>query len=60
MSTTEYKNMTAKCVDKKNTNEVVLHEVYFDRKELAGTWSSHTVRIMATDPMDAIKKVRGS
>ena len=58
MGTNEYKNMTAKCVDKKNTDAVVLHEVSFDRKDSDGNWSSHAVRVMATDPMDAIKKVR--
>ena len=60
MTTKEYKNMTAKCVDKKSTDAVVLHEVSFDRKGLDGKWSSHAVRIMATDPIDAIKQVRGA
>ena len=56
----EYRNMTAKCVDKKNTDAVVLHEVSFDRKDSNSNWISHAVRILATDPMDAIKKVKAT
>ena len=59
MSTTEYKNMKAKCVEMDNPDAVVLHEVEFDRKE-SGAWTSHVVRIMATDPQDAINAIRSS
>jgi hypothetical protein len=54
---TEYKNMRAKCIDKNNPDEVVLHEVYFEFKDLEGNWVDHTVKVMATDPMDAIRTV---
>lgn len=53
----EYRNMQAKCIDKDNPDEVVLHEVMFDRKD-SGVWTSHVVRIMATDPQDAINAIR--
>lgn len=55
----EYKNLTAKCLERDNPDEVVLHEVSFDRKE-SGAWTSHVVRIMATDPQDAINAIRRS
>jgi len=56
----EYKNMAAKCIDRNSPDDVVLHEVYFDRKEPDGNWTNQVVRVMATDPMNAIKQVRTS
>jgi hypothetical protein len=53
----EYKNLTAKCLERDNPDEVVLHEVEFDRKE-SGAWTHHVVQIMATDPQDAINAIR--
>jgi len=57
MSTTEYKNMTARCLDKESIEEVALHEVEFDRKD-SGVWEHLVIEVMATDPMDAINAVR--
>ena len=56
----EHRNMRAKCVDRDNPDDVVLHEVSFDRKESGGDWVSHVVRIMATDPQDAINAIRSN
>jgi len=53
----EYKNMKAKCLDKRSDDPVVLHQVEFDRKE-SGVWEHLVVEIMATDPIDAINAVR--
>lgn len=49
--------MTARCLDRESIDEVVLHEVEFDRKE-SGAWTHHVVQIMATDPQDAINAIR--
>jgi hypothetical protein len=57
MSIVEFKNMRGKCLDKDSFDEVVLHEVEFDRKD-SGVWEHHVVQIMATDPMDAINAVK--
>jgi hypothetical protein len=54
----EYRNMKAKCLDRTSSDDVVLHEVYFERKEPDGSWTDHLIQIMATDPMDAIQIVR--
>jgi hypothetical protein len=54
----EYRNMTARCVDRNSDEDFVLHEVSYERKEQDGTWKSHVVRIIASDPMSAIKIVR--
>lgn len=54
----EYRNMTAKCIDRDNPDAEVMHEVSYDCKNPDGNWTSHVVKIMATDPMDAIKRVR--
>ena len=60
MKTTEYRNMKAKCIDRNNPSDVVMHEVSYDNKETDGNWTNLVVNIMATDPMGAIKKVSNS
>ena len=57
MSKNEYRNLIAKCIDKESIDEIVLHEVEFDRLEEDGVWTSHVVRIMAKDPIDAINVI---
>jgi hypothetical protein len=53
----EYKNLTARCLDTESIDEVVVHEVEFDRKE-SGAWTHYVVQIRATDPLDAINAVK--
>lgn len=55
---TEYKNMTARCLDRESTDEFVLHEVKFDCKEEDEDWTSNVVRLMAKDPISAIDSIR--
>jgi hypothetical protein len=55
---TEYRNMKAKCIDRDSADELVVHEVTYDRKDPDGNWTSHVVQLMATDPMDAIDRQR--
>lgn len=57
MSVLEIKNCRAKCIDRDNPAEVVLHEVEFDLKD-SGDWGHKVVQVMATDPMDAINYIR--
>ena len=55
----EYQNITAKCIDRDNPADEVMHEVSYDCKDPDGNWIGRVVtKIMATDPMDAIKRVR--
>ena len=56
MSVQELKNMRAKCLDRNNQENVVLHEVTFDLRD-SGVWQPMSMQVMATDPMDAIKYV---
>ena len=53
-----YKNMSAKCIDRNNPCDMVLHEVSYERKDPEGNWTAHVEQIMATDPMHAIKTVQ--
>jgi hypothetical protein len=58
MSMIELKNMSAKCVEQDDTKTYVMHRVEYDLKE-DGVWVGKTTFVRATDPMDAIKYVRG-
>ena len=58
MSMTEVRNITARCIDKNSIEESVLHRVDFEMKESGSDWVAHSMEIMASDPMDAIKAVR--
>lgn len=49
----EVRNITARCLDMTNNSTFVEHEVSYEVKD-SGVWVSKTVRLMATDPMDAI------
>ena len=57
MSMIETKNFNARCVEQDDSRSSVLHEVSFDLKE-SGVWGNKTMRVMATDPIDAINYVR--
>lgn len=54
----EIRNVSAKCIDMNNPSAMVLHKVDYEYKD-SGVWVGKTVQVMATDPMDAIKYVRG-
>jgi hypothetical protein len=56
MSVQELKNIRARCIDRNNPEDVVLHEVTFDLRD-SGVWQPMITQVMATDPMDAIKYV---
>ena len=56
MSMQELKNVRARCIDRNNPEDVVLHEVTFDLRD-SGVWQSMSVEVMATDPTDAIKYI---
>jgi len=58
MSTTELKNLCARCIDKESIEDIALHEVKFEIKESGGDWKPHVVQVMATDPMNAIDYIR--
>ena len=58
MSTTEIRNIFARCIDKESIEEVALHEVNFEIKESGSDWKPHVMQVMAKDPMDAINYVR--
>jgi hypothetical protein len=57
MSMTETKGYMARCIDMTSNEELVAHEVEFDRKD-SGVWVHHVVRILATDPLDAINAIK--
>lgn len=58
MSTTQVKNYMARCIDMSSDEELVAHEVEFDRQESGGLWTHHTVRVLATNPLDAINAIK--
>lgn len=58
MSTTQIRNLTARCLDRDNPSDIVLHEVKYELQE-SGAWVDMTTQVMATDPMDAINVVKG-
>jgi hypothetical protein len=54
---TEFRSMSAKCLDVSSDNNVVLHEVKYEVKD-SGVWVVKTKQVMATDPVDAINYVK--
>ena len=50
----ETKNLMAKCLDRNNPDNMVLHEVSYEQF-VDKTWQPKTITLMATDPMQAIK-----
>jgi hypothetical protein len=54
----EYRNMKARCIDRTSDDDLVVHEVTYDRKDPDGNWTSHVTQILATDPMHAIERMR--
>lgn len=58
MSTTQLRNLKARCLDRDNPSNIVLHEVSFELTESGDDFKPHVMQVMATDPMDAINHVR--
>lgn len=58
MSMTQVRNLTARCLDRDNPSDKVLHEVRYELLTADG-WADESMAIMATDPMDAINAVKG-
>ena len=54
----ELRNISAKCLDIDSDRTMVLHKVDYEYKD-SGVWLSKSVQVLATDPMDAIKYVKG-
>ena len=59
MSMTEYRNMSARCLDMNSNADIVLHEVSYEVKD-SGVWVSKTTQVRATDPIDAINYIKGA
>lgn len=59
MSMLEFRNMSAKCIEPSSDKVYELHEVSFEYKD-SGVWVSKSVQLLALDPKDAIKYVKGA
>lgn len=52
------RNISAKCIDRNNPSDYVMHQVTYESQNDSGEWVSTTTELMATDPMDAIETIK--